>query len=212
MAGAYKLASATRIAKAIEAQPRPIHCAFDLQPTLTGSSIELRPLKREDFDTLFAAASDPLIWEQHPESDRYKREVFQPYFDGAIESRGAFAVIERRSGRIIGSSRYHNLNSAESEVEIGFTFLTREFWGGEYNRELKALMLDHAFQYVNHVVFAAGENNLRSQKALQKIGATFFKKTQRPARDGSMVPHIVFVISRPRLEAFTAEDANNAAE
>jgi RimJ/RimL family protein N-acetyltransferase len=58
---------------------------FDLQPTLTGTLLELRPLRLDDFDALFAAASDPLIWEQHPESDRYERTVFQRYFDGAIE-------------------------------------------------------------------------------------------------------------------------------
>src|SRR5690348_18453942 len=106
---------------------------IDLQPTLTGNLIEVRPLKKDDFAALFEAASDPLIWEQHPESDRYKREIFQRYFDGAIQSKGAFAVIERVSGRIIGSSRYHILNPAEREVEIGFTFLDSAFWRGSYN-------------------------------------------------------------------------------
>src|ERR1700704_948666 len=101
---------------------------FDLQPTLTGTLIELRPLTREDFDNLFAAARDPLIWAQHPESDRYTREVFQRYFDGAIESKGAFAIIEKKSGRMIGSSRYCNLDPAADEVEIGWTFLERKFW------------------------------------------------------------------------------------
>src|SRR6202022_3237278 len=95
---------------------------FDLQPTLEGNLIELRPLVREDFDALFAAASDPLIWEQHPESDRYTRPVFQRYFDGAIDSKGAFAIIDRKSGRIIGSSRYCGLQPG-LEVEIGWTFL-----------------------------------------------------------------------------------------
>src|SRR5207245_4277833 len=116
---------------------------FDLQPSLTGSLVQLRPLELEDFPALFVAASDPLIWEQHPEPDRYKREVFQRFFDGAIASKGAFAVVERASGRVIGSSRYWNLKPAESEVEIGWTFLERAFWGGTYNAELKALMLDH---------------------------------------------------------------------
>ena len=115
---------------------------------------------------MFAAASDPLIWEQHPERDRYKRDVFQKFFDGAIESGGAFAIIDRKSGRIIGSSRYCHLNPAEHEVEIGFTFLERKFWGGIYNGELKRLMLNHAFQFVDSVVFVVGESNLRSQKAL----------------------------------------------
>src|SRR5215831_15595764 len=106
---------------------------FDLQPTMTGSLITVRPLRPEDFEPLYAAASDPAIWEQHPESDRYKREVFQNFFNSAIDSKGAFAVIEKESGRIIGSSRYCNLNPSGDEVEIGFTFLEKRFWGGAYN-------------------------------------------------------------------------------
>jgi len=169
---------------------------FDLQPTLKGTLIEIRPLTREDFDALFAAASDPLIWEQHPENDRYTKEVFQRYFDGAIESKGAFAIVERKSGRIIGSSRYCNLNPVEGEVEVGWTFLERAFWGGSYNRELKTLMLDHAFRFVDRVLFVVGEKNLRSQKALAKIGARFLKKVELPARDGTMTPNFVFFITR----------------
>ena len=169
---------------------------FDLQPTLKGDLIELHPLRTKDFDALFRAASDPLIWEQHPENDRYTKPVFHRYFDGAIDSKGAFAIIERKSGRIIGSSRYCNLKPAESEVEIGWTFLEREFWGGEYNRELKKLMLDHAFQFVDRVVFVVGENNLRSQKALEKIGASFLKKVQLPGPDGRMTRNVVFAIMR----------------
>ena len=176
---------------------------FEPQPTLTGELLELRPLRPDDFDALFAAASDPLIWEQHPESDRYKREVFQNYFDGAIESRGAFAIIERKSGRIIGSSRYCHLNvvaaavtggSPIREVEIGWTFLERAFWGGRYNRELKTLMLDHAFRFVDRVVFVVGENNLRSQKALEKIGARFLTKSDSLEPDGSA--RLVFAIGK----------------
>lgn len=169
---------------------------FDLQPTLKGNLIELRPLARENFDALFAAASDPLIWEQHPENDRYKREVFQKFFDGAIESKGAFAIIERTSGRIIGSSRYCNLSLAESEVEIGWTFLERAFWGGSYNRELKSLMLDHAFRFVERVVFVVGERNFRSQQALRKIGVKFLKKRELPAGDNTVTTHLVFAIMR----------------
>jgi RimJ/RimL family protein N-acetyltransferase len=171
---------------------------FDLQPTLKGDLIEIRPLALEDFNALFTAASDPLIWEQHPENDRHKREVFQRFFDGAIESKGAFVVIEQKSGRIIGSSRYCNLNPAEREVEIGWTFLERAFWGGPYNRELKTLMLNHAFRFVDRVLFVVGQGNVRSQKALEKIGAKFLKKAHLPAPDGTMKPNLVFVIKRSR--------------
>ena len=166
---------------------------FDRQPVLTGRLIELRPLRSEDFEAVFKAASDPLIWEQHPDRERHKREVFQKFFDSAMESRGAFAIIERKSGRIIGSSRYYEY-SAEREVMVGFTFLERAFWGGAYNSELKSLMLDHAFRFVDRVLFQVGENNLRSQKALEKIGARFLERTELPGPNGSMVPCVVYVI------------------
>lgn len=163
---------------------------------MKGDLIELRPLTQEDFEALFFAASDPLIWEQHPESNRYQREVFQKYFEGAIESRGAFAIIERKSGRIIGSSRYCNLKPAEGEVEIGWTFLERKFWGGAYNGELKRLMLEHAFRFVGRVVFVVGEGNLRSQKALETIGARLAGRVERIAPDGSKRLDLVFEITR----------------
>jgi len=169
---------------------------FDLQPTLTGELLTLRPLTPFDFDALFTAASDRLIWEQHPEPDRYRADVFQRYFDGAIESKGAFAILDRASGRIIGSSRYCNLEPVKREVEIGWTFLQREFWGGRYNGELKSLMLDHAFRFVERVVFVVGENNLRSQKALEKIGARFLERSEARFPDGRVRRNVIFAIDR----------------
>ena len=168
----------------------------NLQPTLKGELLELRPLQRDDFDALYSSAADPLIWEQHPEPDRYKREVFQGFFERALESKGAFAIIERKTGRIIGSSRFYGYDAERREVFVGYTFLERAFWGGHYNRELKQLMLDHAFGFVDRVLFHVGENNLRSQKALQKLGATVLTRTELPDRNGTMQPHLIFVISR----------------
>jgi RimJ/RimL family protein N-acetyltransferase len=143
---------------------------FELQPVLEGRLLRLRPLRWEDWDELFAVASDPLIWEQHPESDRYKEDVFRRYFQGAMDSRGAFLVIDAENGRAIGSSRYHGYDEAKSEIEIGWTFLTRSYWGGTYNREMKDLMLRHAFKFVQSVIFRVGPQNFRSQAAVEKIG------------------------------------------
>jgi RimJ/RimL family protein N-acetyltransferase len=145
--------------------------SFDLQPNLKGELIELRPLAPEDWDDLFAVASDRLIWEQHPESDRYREEVFRAFFKGALESGGAFVVIDTKSKRIIGSTRFHGYEPEKSEIEIGWTFLARKYWGGRYNREMKQLMLAHAFKFVENVVFYVGEDNIRSRKATEKIGA-----------------------------------------
>jgi RimJ/RimL family protein N-acetyltransferase len=143
---------------------------FDLQPNLKGKLIELRPLRSEDWADLFAVASDPLIWQQHPENDRYTEDVFKIFFKDALDSAGAFVVIDTNSQQIIGSTRFHGYDPEKSEIEIGWTFLARKYWGGRYNREMKQLMLAHAFKFVENVVFFVGESNIRSQKATEKIG------------------------------------------
>ena len=145
--------------------------AFDLQPHLRSELIELRPLTPNDWDELFAVASDPLIWEQHPECDRYKEEVFRVFFKEALDSGGAFAIIDRKTQRIIGSTRFFGFDPKKSEIEIGWTFLARRYWGGRYNAEMKRSLLNHAFRFVESVVFFVGEGNVRSQKAMEKVGA-----------------------------------------
>jgi len=144
--------------------------SFDLQPALKGDLLELRPLRPEDFHDLYAVASDPLIWEQHPTKNRYKEEVFQEFFREALESGGALIAIDSKDGQVVGSSRFHGYDKERSEVEIGWTFLARSHWGGIYNREMKRLMLRHAFRFVNSVIFLVGPQNLRSQKAVEKMG------------------------------------------
>jgi N-acetyltransferase len=144
--------------------------AFDLQPTLKGELLELRPLRQDDFAALYAVASDPLIWELHPSPDRYKPDVFKEFFREAMESGGAFIVLDARDGRVIGSSRFHGYDEKKSEIEIGWTFLARSHWGGTYNKAMKQLMLRHAFTFVKSVVFMVGPENWRSQKAMEKIG------------------------------------------
>src|SRR6266446_8174700 len=146
--------------------------SFDLQPNLKGELIELRPLRPEDWDDLFSVASDPLIWEQHPESDRYKKDVFKVFFEEALESGGAFVITDKKSQQIIGSTRFYGYAPEKSEIEIGWTFLARRYWGGHYNAEMKRLLLNHAFKFAENVVFYVGEKNIRSQKAMERIGAS----------------------------------------
>jgi RimJ/RimL family protein N-acetyltransferase len=146
---------------------------FNLQPTLEGKLLRLRPLQPEDFQDLYAVASDPLIWEQHPNSDRYQEEVFRKFFTDAIASGGALIAIDSKDGRVIGSSRFHGYDKEKSEIEIGWTFLARSHWGGMYNGEMKQLMMQHAFQFVEHVNFVIGPQNFRSRKAVEKIGGVF---------------------------------------
>ena len=143
---------------------------FDLQPTLNGELLTLRPLRPDDVHELYAVASDPLIWEQHPAADRYKEDVFRQFFDEAVACGGALTAIDVRDGRVIGSSRFHGYDEEKGEVEIGWTFLARSHWGGAYNADMKQLMLRHAFRFVKSVVFLVGPQNRRSQRAVEKIG------------------------------------------
>jgi RimJ/RimL family protein N-acetyltransferase len=144
--------------------------SFDLQPVLVGQLLELRPLRAEDFEALFLVAADPLIWEQHPDHDRYQEATFQAFFAEALSSGGALVAVDRATGLVIGSSRYHGHDPARGVVEIGWSFLARAYWGGRYNGEMKRLMLDHAFQSVQRVLFIIGPGNRRSQRAVEKIG------------------------------------------
>lgn len=167
---------------------------FDLQPTLHGALLTLRPLRAEDFPALYAVAADPLIWEQHPEPDRHTEAKFTAFFREALASGGALLAIDAGTRKVIGSSRFHGYNSEKREVEVGWTFLARSYWGGRYNGEMKALMLRHAFRFVDTVVFLIGPHNVRSQRAVEKIGAV---------RDGSRLDahgrhSLVYRITRPR--------------
>jgi RimJ/RimL family protein N-acetyltransferase len=132
--------------------------------------VEVRPLRQADYDALFAAASDPLIWEQHPDN-RWREEVFRPFFADHLATGGALAVLDARSGEVIGTSRYYGFDPERSEVEIGWTFIARAYWGGAYNAELKRLMLEHAFRFVDTVLFVVAPENFRSQRAVEKLGA-----------------------------------------
>lgn len=151
---------------------------FDIPRRLLGDLLDLRPLKDSDFEELYQAASDPLIWEQHPVSTRHERDAFKSYFESAMMSRGALAVRLRATGEIIGSSRYYEFKrEPPAQVVVGYTFLARDYWGGIHNKELKRLMLDHAFQTVQNVVFQIGETNTRSRRAIEKIGAQLIEST-----------------------------------
>lgn len=143
---------------------------FDLQPVLKGELVELRPLRAEDFAELFAVASDPHIWEQHPVKDRCEHEGFHKFFQEAMDSGGALIAADTATGGVIGSSRFYGYDESRSEVEIGWTFLARSHWGGRYNGEMKRLMLQHAFQFVTRVIFIVGVGNIRSQRAVEAIG------------------------------------------
>ena len=144
---------------------------MNIQPILENDFVQLIPLGESDFESLYSVASDPEIWEQHPNKDRYKREVFQNFFQGAIESKGAFKIIDKNTGEIAGSTRFYDYNPKENSIFIGYTFYATKFWGSKLNPQVKKLMLDYIFQFVDKVNFHVGKDNIRSQKAMEKLGA-----------------------------------------
>lgn len=144
---------------------------FSIQPILENDLIILYPLLESDFEELYAVASDPKVWEQHPNKDRWKREIFQNFFRGAMESKGAFKIVDKSTGKTIGCTRYYDYNEAENCILIGYTFYGMDSWGKGINPQVKKLMLDYIFQFVSKVHFHVGSNNLRSQIAISRIGA-----------------------------------------
>ncbi len=145
--------------------------SFDLQPTLKNHLIKITPLQEEDFDKLYTVASDPLLWEQHPNKNRYQLEVFKNFFKGAMESKGSVLVHDIETGKVIGNSRYYDLDEEKNSITIGYTFISRGLWGKGYNQILKKLMFDYAFKFVDKVILHVGSTNFRSQKSIEKIGA-----------------------------------------
>jgi len=168
--------------------------SFELQPRIQNDLIRLEPLEAGDFEALYAVASDPLIWEQHPSQDRYQRPVFENFFKGAMESGGAFRVIDNINGELIGSSRYSNYEEAKRQIDIGYTFIARSRWARRYNLALKTLMVDHAFKFVDRVTFKVGINNWRSRKAMEKLGGIYIGEEAVSYSGEPAHPNVVFKI------------------
>lgn len=145
--------------------------AFNIQPVLENDKVILYPLQETDFDALYTVASDPKIWEQHPNKDRWKKDVFKVFFDGAMQSKGAFKIVEKATGKIAGSTRFYDYNEQEHSIMIGYTFYATEYWGKGINIAVKATMLEYAFRFVDEVYFHIGSNNMRSQIAIGRLGA-----------------------------------------
>ena len=144
---------------------------MNVQATLENENVKLVPLNPNDFEELFSVASDPKIWEQHPNKDRYQREVFEKFFQGAMESKGAFKIMDKSSNEVAGSTRFYDYNQDDNTIFIGYTFYATKFWGSKLNPQVKKLMLDYIFQFVDKVNFHVGKDNIRSQKAMEKLGA-----------------------------------------
>ena len=175
---------------------------MDRQPTLETERLVLRPLSEDDREPLYEIASDPMVWEQHPIHDRWRREVFDAFFDEGLASGGALAVVDKAKDRIVGSTRYDKYDPEEGGVvEIGWTFLERRCWGKGINREMKRAMLEHAFEHVALVEFRVGDTNYRSRNALEAIGAERTDRYELERYQGKRVVHLVYEITRDAFEA-----------
>jgi RimJ/RimL family protein N-acetyltransferase len=170
----------------------------DRQPVLDGERLVLRPLTADDWDALFAVASDRDLWAVHPSHDRWQEPVFRAFFDDALAKGGALAIVDKASGAVIGSSRFQFCDREEEQgaLEIGWSFLARAFWGKGYNAEFKRLMLEHAFRHVDRVIFRVGADNVISRKAMGKIGGRLTGATYFEDRAGRPVEHVVYEITR----------------
>ena len=173
-----------------------------MQPILQDDLVLLRPMEAGDRAPLLAVASDREIWAIHPAHDRWQEPVFAKFFDEGLASNGALTIVDRASGRIIGSSRYDIRVCDAGEVEIGWTYLARDCWGGQWNRSIKRLMLAEAFRAgFDTAIFLVGESNLRSRRALEKIGARLTERRQSWEMAGVQIDHLIYAIDR---EDFTA--------
>ncbi|MBU4539278.1 MAG: GNAT family N-acetyltransferase [Weeksellaceae bacterium] len=144
---------------------------FSIQTILENENLKLVPLKEGDFERLYKVASDPKVWEQHPNKERYKREVFENFFKGAMESKGAFLILSKNSDEVLGCTRFYDFDQGNKSILIGYTFYGRNSWGKNINPQIKKMMLDYIFQYVETVIFHVGKDNIRSQIAMERLGA-----------------------------------------
>lgn len=173
--------------------------APSIQTVLENDIVKLVPLASSDFEMLYQIASDPKIWEQHPNKDRYKQEVFQTFFDGAIESKGAFKIFDKRTNEWAGSTRYYDFNAAENAICIGYTFYGTKFWGTCLNPQVKKVMLDYIFQYVDKVQLHVGATNFRSQTAVKRLGALKVGETEIPYFGEAPKLNYIYEILNPKL-------------
>jgi RimJ/RimL family protein N-acetyltransferase len=169
---------------------------FDFQPYLVGDIVEMRPVTSSDYAALFALGSDPAVWDQHPNRDRYLESPFRDYFTEGLASGCALVARRRADGAVIGWSRYSTAFAGADEIEIGWSFLGRAYWGGRYNGDMKRIMIAHAFRFVSHVIFRIGEQNARSRAAVERLGAVLLDRKEVKGANGTFAVTVYYGLAR----------------
>ena len=180
--------------------------SFNIQPILENDKVILYPLQEKDFEALYAVASDPKIWEQHPNKDRWKKDVFHTFFDGAMQSKGAFKIVDKATGNVIGSTRFYDYNQKENSIFIGYTFYPVSYWGKGINQLVKVTMFDYIFQFVSKVYFYIGANNVRSQIAISRLGAEKIAEREVTYLGESLRLNFVYEISKQKWKNTKAKN------
>lgn len=183
---------------------------FDIQPVLENERVKLVPLKEGDFQKLFMAASDPLMWLQHPNKNRYKKSEFLNFFEGALQSKGAFVIYDKKTGDVIGSTRYYDYDEKNKSVLIGYTFFVLHCWGKGFNSEVKKMMLDHAFKYVDKVYFHVGAKNKRSQIAIERTGAIKVDEKEVNYHGEAGALNFIYELTASRREEYLREQEESS--
>ena len=145
--------------------------------TLEGWMVRLEPLRFEHEPGLWEVAQEPEIW-QFMSALVERRDDLHGWIAEALRlaqqgSALPFAIIERATGRAIGSTRYGNIIPADRNLEIGWTWLGKQFWRTAVNTECKYLLLRHAFETLGcvRVQLKTDALNVRSRTAIKRLGA-----------------------------------------
>jgi RimJ/RimL family protein N-acetyltransferase len=153
---------------------------IEFKITLENNYVRLVQTSEDHFQELYQIGSNPVIWEQHPNQDRWKKNNFRKYFDGGINnSEGCFTIIDKKINKIIGTTRFYSFDENKQSVKIGYTFISNEYWGTKINYQIKKLMMDYIFQFLDKVYFEIGKTNFRSQKSVEKLGGKKVKPQKK---------------------------------
>jgi RimJ/RimL family protein N-acetyltransferase len=171
---------------------------------LKGTKLQLEPLNNSHKNELYEIAQNESLWVYSP-SKAFGHE-FNRWFDKAITHLETgqhlpFAIRRLSDKKIIGSTRYYNIDSAHHKLAIGYTWYMQEVWGSYVNPECKFLLLKYAFEtlYANRIEFVIDSRHSRSRAAIKKIGATEedILRHHMVLQDGFIRDSIIFSIIQP---------------